>query len=255
MKYILYTLYGNLPRYTQPLIYNINEVKKIYPGWKVRIYHDDSVLESTLELLQSDISETVNIKNLNIKALAPKFWRFIPIFENEKIEFAIIRDSDSILTIREAELVSQWVNSEYTFHILRDHPLHVSPILAGMFGVKRSNFKLFSEFYHNQNQILTDRTYNADQKFLSKKIYPNIIDNALIHTSAFYYSSEKNKRLISKDETNFIGKVHTHKTGEENYPKYLKYNILKGVPYSWAKFINFKTSPIILLSKLIRLKC
>ena len=49
---------------------------------------------------------------------------------------ALFRDLDSRPSRREAEAVEQWMSSKHAFHVMRDHPAHDMPILAGMWGVK-----------------------------------------------------------------------------------------------------------------------
>ena len=40
---------------------------------------------------------------------------------------------------RESAAVSSWLESEYPFHIMRDHPNHGTQMLAGMWGAKLNN--------------------------------------------------------------------------------------------------------------------
>ena len=48
----------------------------------------------------------------------------------------IARDLDSRFTDREQAAVVEWLNSNKSFHIMRDHPLHINAILAGTWGCK-----------------------------------------------------------------------------------------------------------------------
>ncbi len=43
------------------------------------------------------------------------------------------RDADSPITTRESTAVMEWLESDYTFHLMRDHPWHCShPMLGGL---------------------------------------------------------------------------------------------------------------------------
>jgi hypothetical protein len=42
------------------------------------------------------------------------------------------RDSDSRIIPREEEAVRDWLASNKTYHIMRDHPAHCIPILGGI---------------------------------------------------------------------------------------------------------------------------
>ena len=56
---------------------------------------------------------------------------------------AVFRDLDSIISKRETEAVSQWLNSKHAFHVMRDHPNHGAvPMMAGMWGVKVCNLSI-----------------------------------------------------------------------------------------------------------------
>ena len=59
------------------------------------------------------------------------FWRFLPASEGD-LEVVIVRDADSQLSDRKALAVEEWLDSEKRFHIMHDHPFHVSLILGGM---------------------------------------------------------------------------------------------------------------------------
>ena len=54
-----------------------------------------------------------------------------------KVDVAMFRDLDSIISERETAAVAQWLSSKHAFHIMRDHPDHGAvPMMAGMWGVK-----------------------------------------------------------------------------------------------------------------------
>ena len=54
-----------------------------------------------------------------------------------KVDVAVFRDLDSMISKREISAITQWLNSKHTFHVMRDHPNHgTTPMMAGMWGVK-----------------------------------------------------------------------------------------------------------------------
>ncbi len=54
---------------------------------------------------------------------------------DDLVDVVISRDADSPLSHRESVAVKEWLESDYTFHIMRDHPFHCDPvILAGNVG-------------------------------------------------------------------------------------------------------------------------
>ena len=53
-----------------------------------------------------------------------------------QVDIVVSRDLDSRFNEREYASVQKWLNSNQTFHIMRDHPHHDRKFLAGMWGVK-----------------------------------------------------------------------------------------------------------------------
>ena len=52
------------------------------------------------------------------------------------MDYYFTRDLDSRLNDREQAAVTEWLNSNKSFHIMRDHPWHGTEILGGMWGCK-----------------------------------------------------------------------------------------------------------------------
>ncbi len=74
------------------------------------------------------------------KPIEPKFamlWRFAPMADPTVAEWHS-RDLDSRVSPREWAAVSEWKESNTSFHIMRDHTHHYYVILGGMFGSKVS---------------------------------------------------------------------------------------------------------------------
>lgn len=65
------------------------------------------------------------ISNLN-----KRMWRFIPLLD-PLVDVLITRDLDASIIEREIVAVRQWLESNFTFHVMRDHHGHTARILAG----------------------------------------------------------------------------------------------------------------------------
>ena len=74
-----------------------------------------------------------------------------PLFYRKfKVDVAVFRDLDSVVSEREIAAVGQWLNSKHAFHIMRDHPNHGAvPMMAGMWGVKVSYEYLYSGHHYS----------------------------------------------------------------------------------------------------------
>lgn len=108
------------------------------------------------------------------------------------------KDSDSIVTDDEINLMNHWLENENTdFLIIRNHPVHLSPILAGMFAVKAPKISFlvelienfFNEKYLSLNSIKLNN-FDYDQVFLQMEVYSLIINNSSIYSSHFYFCEE-----------------------------------------------------------------
>ena len=60
-------------------------------------------------------------------------WRYIPMMD-EQVDRMIARDADSEINSREAAAVSEWLESGFTFHVIRDHQSHKRAIMGGKLG-------------------------------------------------------------------------------------------------------------------------
>jgi len=155
-KIVTYALFGNAQnasvfrRYFS-LLRNISlTVDKQYPGWIIRIYHDildgdedahdqlckvycryPNVDLCSVPLLANRIgNETSPIDPALLRGLNPKMFRYLVMLD-PNVDLFISRDVDSIIFRREVDAVEEWLKSNYTFHLMRDHRGHGSIILAG----------------------------------------------------------------------------------------------------------------------------
>jgi hypothetical protein len=126
------------------------------------------------------------------------FWRFEILCDD--IECVIFRDTDSRLNMREKNAVDEWLLSDKTFHIMRDHPFHGFPILGGMWGFKKNSKYNLCDLL---NMWSKENAYGADYNFLSKSIYPLINDDKVVHDPFFEKKPFPTKRI----DTEFVGDV------------------------------------------------
>lgn len=159
-KVITYSLYGNVhnasvaKRYYS-LMKNISlTAEKYYPGWVIRIYHNihdqggpekeahnhlcdvycrfNHVDLCSVPLLVDRIgtNTTIPIDPALLSGLNPKMFRYLVMLD-PNIDIFVSRDVDSLIWPREVDAVEEWLRSNYTFHVMRDHMYHGSIILAG----------------------------------------------------------------------------------------------------------------------------
>ncbi len=193
-KLITYSLFGTDPFYIDGAISCAESVKEFYPDWTARFYVSTSVKDSVRELLSKTGSEVV-IKDKSEEGSLGLFWRFYPI-SDPAYEYVIIRDTDSRFTNREVVAVNDWIDSNRTMHVIRDHPNHQSVVMGGLWGIKGGHFLNMEERVNKwrRNCAWTlDKSYNqygGDQTFLSEVVYPEFKDDVLIHSEHVSYPDE-----------------------------------------------------------------
>ena len=243
MKIIFsFSLYGDNRKYSEPLFINMNVIKSNFSNFEIYIYYDSSVPSRVVNELKKGGANVLEMNTKYNTAAEKMSWRYGPILNNLS-ECCIIRDSDSVISVREVGLIKDWLNSSYNFHIIRDHPLHNMPIMGGLFAIKRPIFDKFQEQFKSKFNKYTTLEYNGDQLFLAHEIYPLVVADSLIQTSCFSFMFEKVQHINKdKNPANYIGSVYF---GDQYYNLHLS-NLYKscivqiGMPYYFYKILNFR---------------
>ena len=93
---------------------------------------------------------------------------------NENLPIKLInRDIDSEIIDREVAAVQQWLNSNWTFHVMRDHPSHGGFMLAGLWGAKNYLRRtLIQGMGHSMVWTSQNDKYETDQRRLDLVVWP-----------------------------------------------------------------------------------
>lgn len=191
-KLISYSLWGNNPKYTVGAIKNATTALDYYPDWVCRFYVDYTVPKDILFSLE-DFPNVEIIYKSSIGDWSSMFWRFEASYDPD-VDIAIFRDTDSRLGIREKLAVDEWLKSDKTFHIMRDHPYHKYPILGGMWGVKNKNNYHLEETIKNFYNNHSSNQYGTDYEFFIKVLFPKIKEDSLVHDEFFDKKAFPSKR-------------------------------------------------------------
>ncbi len=181
-RVISYSLWGNSPRYLRGALRNLLLAPDLYPGWELWFWLDDTVPTEFQELI---IKLGGHIKKQSAeKSLFHKLsWRFY-ISDCPDVGYFLVRDADSVLSIREVRAVDEWLNSDNYFHVMRDWWSHTDLILAGMWGGIANilpNIEKLIQEYRPEHVA----TKNADQWFLRDKIWCYIKSSVFVHDRCF----------------------------------------------------------------------
>lgn len=181
-KVISFSLWGKNSFYVIGAILNADIAEKEWPDWICRYYIAPSVPRAAVQ-------ELANRKNTEIFMTEEEegwngtFWRFYAC-SDPTVDVVIFRDTDSRLSIRDKAAVEQWLNSGKKVHIMRDHCEHGWPICAGTWGCRdKVLLNMIDLIQEYPKQI--DNKHGNEQRFLSQRIYPNIVNDAYIHDDWF----------------------------------------------------------------------
>lgn len=115
------------------------DMQKIYPDWILRIYHDSSINEEIICPIECayhyvDFCNASHLGSLGRVSdyMPPKIWRFLPAGDL-LVDIIASRDLDSPLPQRELDAVNEWLATNKSWHVMRDHPLHTVPMLGRNF--------------------------------------------------------------------------------------------------------------------------
>jgi hypothetical protein len=205
IRVIGYSLWGADPTYNIGAIRNAQLALYVYPKWECWFYiHIPTVPQSTI----SELRKYPNVKIIEKTDFdAPRTWRFEPI-DHPHVQVLISRDTDTRILLREKLAVEEWLSTDKSFHIMRDHPHHEMKIMAGLFGTK----KLAGVIWRDQivKYKCDANSRDHDQDFLRDYIYPLVKTSSLVHTNFHIYEGETAKPFP-------IPHVNGHHAGEYVY--------------------------------------
>lgn len=178
-KVICFCLFGENKKYTQGAIENSIIAKRIFPDWECRFYYDETVPQNIIQELKNNSSNIIKkSKHKNYEGL---FWRFEPSKEFD-VDIWISRDVDSRLSYKEKLAVDEWLESDKTFHMMRDSANHdLMPIMAGLFGVNNKLLRkkyVYLDFEPNHQDSYSR---DGDQYMLQRNIWPIFKNDHLCH--------------------------------------------------------------------------
>lgn len=198
MKVISFSLWGSNPKYTIGAIRNAELALDIYPEWKCKFFIASSVPNNIIETLYGMPNTVFELDKTN-GDWSSMFWRFSTSYD-PNVDISIFRDTDSRLSLREKHAVDEWLHSDKTFHIMRDHPYHGFPILGGMWGFKNNSSYPMKELL---NSFDIQNKYGTDYDFFIQRLYPLIGDDKVVHDPFF----DKKPFPTQRVNQEFVGDV------------------------------------------------
>lgn len=162
-----------------------------FPDWEMRVYVHKSAWKAAPQLLQS-LSSIIVLKDIP-DHIHPLLARYLPLWEQHNV--VIVRDLDSILSMADAQCVTEWLGSSSSnrFLIYREYRMGYAT-MGGGFGCKPPMSGLPDGLLSSQDWELRDWR-DKDEILLDKLIGQ---EDAIVHSTRmdreghyFFHPSEQ----------------------------------------------------------------
>lgn len=168
---VSFSLFGDEPHYARGLCKNADLLRDVYPD-STMIVHTDQPEMVKGKVPHADVIEYPASENNE-----GYFWRFLS-YNDDRFDAVLFRDADSVVNVREAAAVRDWLSRGLPLYASLDHAAHYEgewPVMAGMWGVRKGSipfdFKYLVKWWIKNNSPFS---YTSDQWFLRRYIWPLI---------------------------------------------------------------------------------
>lgn len=170
--------------YIRNFFWNCRMARLIYPEWRLSLKVDQETYGEfaglfTWLVLNNNLK--VEIINNGVKLCEAMLWRMMPCFQSD-VTHVLCRDSDALVTYREAQRVQQWLEGGKGLHCIHDAPGH-SGLMGGMTGFDTAKLKAATSWQTWDDMIrgwdLTER--GSDQHLLNQRVLPHMQSEMHIH--------------------------------------------------------------------------
>lgn len=177
------SVYGFSARYLEGALECVRMYGEMFPGWDVSIHGADNLPARYLDELSSFPNVRVVLHPGEGHGAEATAWRFTEALDpNARV--VIFRDADSRPSLRERAAVDEWLVSDKLFHVMRDHPAHGFPILAGLFGARGKGLAVMATKLQDYD---FSTAWFSDQEFLASSVYPTAAESLLVHQDYAYF--------------------------------------------------------------------
>jgi hypothetical protein len=218
-KIFSYCVFGNQKKYCLGMTKNLEQIKTLFPDYKVIIYLGNDVPQEYIN--QYKTYDNVTLIQLELTGLLVTIYRYLVIDDDYDVLF--VRDADSRFGDRDIWCINHFLNSDYNVFTIRDHPLHGRELMAGQFGIKNiKNISIQEKLDSFIKEAPVINYYQNDQDFIQKYIFNPYKDNTIAY-SEFHYFGEKEKMIIPiprKSVEDFCGNVYLFDEDNNEYTEF-----------------------------------
>jgi hypothetical protein len=249
-----YSLYGDNRKYFNALCKNIDFIDLFYKNtFTIMIVVESDIPSSWLKFLYKSSAVVVMSDDHYLKNIPKDFYRIYPIVSGQG-DACFFRDADSHLTKYEMDSMTRFIDSNFMYHIVRDHPNHLAPIMGGLFGIKSIKYETFKDaFFSNISKYkFANKSWRneksgarGDQTILADHIYPLAYKEALIESNFVLFWNERllvSECKIPKIKSSFMGQIDPefNPDNERDIRDY-KLGVKKFyLPYRMFKFFRYR---------------
>jgi len=214
-----FSLYGAQKKYTEGMIRNAKMITARFPAARIQIYLADDVPADVRTTLESFASVRI-VSVRRSSGIQNMFDRFTAIDDTD-CDVMFSRDADSRVNERDASCIEDFLASDKSLHILRDHRNHTQRIMGGMWGIRknilRQSIRSMIQAWLVQNN--NPSHYGCDQQFLGNVLYPMFVHKALVHDPHGHYRQVEHTYthvLPASTDVHFIGQTYDcNESGDE----------------------------------------
>jgi tetratricopeptide (TPR) repeat protein len=198
---ISFSLWGTAPFYSYGAMINLMLARTVYPDWSCRYYVAGDVPRPCVTFLRDNGADVRNIED-EYPGVG-LFQRFL-VMNDRPVGRFLVRDCDARLSAPEAELVQQWIDSGYSFHVMRDHVLH-NELMIGCLWAGRTDCGIdivdLMRRYFTQGPTAK---YGHDQRMLGRMLWPLIRGRCLVHDK-YYHLAGVHEVALPDPQSHFGG--------------------------------------------------
>jgi hypothetical protein len=200
---ISFSLWGPQAFYCYGAMINLVLSREIYPGWTCRFYVDATVPPACVAFLRDNGADLRRIED-EYPAVG-LFQRFL-VMNDKSVGRFLVRDCDARLSVAEAALVQQWIDSAKPFHVVRDHVLH-NELMIGCTWAGRTDCGIdIVELMRRYFTFGPTAKYGHDQRMLGLMLWPLIRPHCLVHDK--YYRLKGIDTVPLTDPKSHFGAGH-----------------------------------------------
>ena len=180
---ISFSLWGPAPFYSYGAMINLVLSRTVYPDWSCRYYVAADVPRPCVAFLRDNGADVRNIED-EYPGVG-LFQRFL-VMNDATVGRFLVRDCDSRLSAAEADLVRQWIDSGYPFHVVRDHVLH-NELMIGCMWAGRTDCGIdIVDLMRRYFTAGPTAKYGHDQRMLGRMLWPLIRDHCLVQDKYYH---------------------------------------------------------------------